>query len=277
MLCAAFPADAAVQSEKRRQEFTQTLTKTFADQSIGLAIFDRFRRLVLFNPALSDLTGLSSGFLTSRPALFDFLDRLREARVMPEPRDYRAWRKALAELEAGAESGTYSDTWTLPDGRTYRVAGRPHPDGAVALLLEDITAEMSLTRRFRAQIEQAQVALDVLDDAVAIFSATGEMTFSNRAYKELWEDYSSESPLGSTAVDATRRWHERTAPTPIWGDFREFVTQGRERSEWTAMVTHRDGRSVFCRFSPQKAGTTIAVFRPSEPTSDSKERLREAV
>ena len=57
-LCTAFRADEAVRSEARRREFTQTLTKTFADLAIGLAIFDRSRRLALFNPALTDLTSL---------------------------------------------------------------------------------------------------------------------------------------------------------------------------------------------------------------------------
>ncbi|NND17360.1 MAG: hypothetical protein HKN98_02155, partial [Silicimonas sp.] len=98
-LCTAFPADEAVRSEARRQEFTQTLTKTFSDLSIGLAIFDRSRRLALFNPAVCDLTSLPVDFLTSRPSLVGFLDQLREKRVMPEPRDYRAWRNSIADLE----------------------------------------------------------------------------------------------------------------------------------------------------------------------------------
>ena len=68
--------------------------------------------------------------------MVNFLDRLRENRVMPEPRDYRTWRNSIAELEAAAQDGTYSETWSLPDGHTYHVTGRPHPDGAVALLFD---------------------------------------------------------------------------------------------------------------------------------------------
>ena len=75
----ALPADAAVRAERALREFVQTLTKTFADLPIGLAIFDRDRNLQLFNPALIDLTGLATGFLTARPTLYAFLDRLREA------------------------------------------------------------------------------------------------------------------------------------------------------------------------------------------------------
>ena len=260
-LCTAFPADEAVRSEARYREFTQTLTKTFSDLAIGLAIFDRSRRLALFNPAVTDLTALPVDFLTSRPSLVTFLDQLREKRVMPEPRDYKAWRRSIADLESAAMDGTYSETWSLPDGRTYRVSGRPHPDGAMALLFEDISAEMSLTRRFRAQIEQSQSIIDALDEAVAIFSATGELTFANAAYNELWSEVSDSCILGTSVLEATRRWHEVTVPTPVWGDFRDFAFQNAERDEWTADVTMRDGRNLTCRFVPHKAGASLAIFQ----------------
>lgn len=260
ILCTAIPANEAVRSEKRRREFTQTLTKTFAELAIGLTIFDRSRHLVLFNPAILDLTNLSTEFLTSRPSLISFLDRLRENRVMPEPRDYTVWREAIAQLEAAAVDGTYSETWSLPDGQTYHVTGRPHPDGAVALLFEDISAEMSLTRHFRLELEQAQSAIDALEDAVAVFSRAGDMTLSNSAYRKLW-NIEQDAFLIGDITEETRRWHELTTPTPIWGDFREFAHTEQEREEWSETVSLRDGRRILCRFLPQKSGATMAVFR----------------
>jgi PAS domain-containing protein len=47
-----------VRAQQAQKNFVQTLTKTFATLSIGLAIFDRNRQLMLFNPALIDLTAL---------------------------------------------------------------------------------------------------------------------------------------------------------------------------------------------------------------------------
>ncbi|WP_134682202.1 PAS-domain containing protein [Paracoccus ravus] len=184
----ALPADAAVRAERSLREFVQTLTKTFADLPIGLAIFDRDRNLQLFNPALIDLTGLSTGFLIARPTLYAFLDRLREARMVPEPRDYRSWRQQISSLEAAAASGRHVEVWSLPGGQTYRVTGRPHPDGAVAFLFEDITSEISLTRKFRAELSLGAEVLNALDDAVAVFAPTGEALTSNRRYAALWGD-----------------------------------------------------------------------------------------
>ena len=276
-LCTAIPADEAVNSESRRREFTQTLTKTFAELAIGLAIFDRSRRLVLFNPALLDLTGLPTDFLTSRPSLVAFLDNLREHRVTPEPRDYRTWRTSIAELEAAAADGTYSETWSLPDGQTYHVTGRPHPDGAVALLFEDISAEMSLTRRFRAEIEQSQAVIDAFDDAVAVFSSVGQLTLSNQAYRALWKTDPDGGLESTDLAEATRQWHALSAPTPIWGDFREFARMAQDREEWTATVTLLDGRTIACRFIPQKAGATMAIFHIQTATKAAATELRKAV
>lgn len=266
VLCTAIPADEAVRAENRRMEFTQTLTKTFAELAIGLAIFDRSRRLVLFNPALLDLTSLPTDFLTSRPSLVGFMDRLRENRVMPEPRDYRSWRTAIAELEAAAVDGTYSETWSLPDGQTYHVTGRPHPDGAVALLFEDISAEMALTRHFRTELELSQSIFDTMDDAFAVFSPAGELALSNQAYRNLW-GVDPDEFLPGDLTETIRRWHEMTAPSPIWGDFREFAQQNADREEWAASASLRDGRRLHCKFTPQKGGATMATFRIAAPAT----------
>ena len=120
----ALPADAEVRAEHSLRQFIQTLTKTFADLPIGLAIFDRERQLALFNPALVDLTSLGAEFLSARPTLFSFLDRLREARMIPEPKNYNTWRQQMAELEQAAASGLLrGDLEPSPPARPTRSPG----------------------------------------------------------------------------------------------------------------------------------------------------------
>lgn len=205
----ALPADAAVRAERSLREFVQTLTKTFADLPIGLAIFDRDRNLQLFNPALIDLTGLAAGFLIARPTLYAFLDRLREARMVPEPKDYRSWRNQMSSLEAAASTGHHVETWSLPGGQTYRVTGRPHPDGAVAFLFEDITSEISLTRKFRADLLLGAEVLDALEDAVAVFAANGDLLVLNRSYATLWG-----ATTGDTLDDQLAIWAAACGHSP---------------------------------------------------------------
>lgn len=113
--------DLLVEAEIAQRNFVQTLTKTFAHLPIGLAVFDRNRQLVLFNPALVDLTNLPSNFLSARPNLLSFFDHLRENRMIPEPKNYQTWRAQLADVIAAAKNDRYSETWNLPSGLTYKI------------------------------------------------------------------------------------------------------------------------------------------------------------
>ena len=259
-LCYATDVNAVVDAEAAQRNFVQTLTKTFAQLSIGLAIFDRTRQLALFNPALIDLTALPADFLSGRPSLLSFFDRLRDSAMMPEPKDYASWRKQLAELVEAAASGQYQETWSLPSGSTYSVSGRPHPDGAVAFLFEDITAEVTLTRRFRAELEQNQAVLDALDRAIAVFAPDGTLTFCNAAYRDLWGVDPDSSFAQFTVVDATRGWQDKCLATPTWGELRDFVSSRENRSDWSAEVRMRGGPRLDCTVRPIQNGATMVEF-----------------
>ncbi|SDD45386.1 PAS domain-containing protein [Paracoccus isoporae] len=222
----ALPADATVQVEESLRNFLQTLTKTFAELPIGLAIFDRGRQLQLFNPALIDLTGLSAGFLTSRPSLYSVLDQLRELRMVPEPRDYRSWRKQITTLEAAAAAGYHAESWSLPGGRTYRVTGRPHPGGAIAFLFEDITTEVSLTRKFRAELALGTQVLDGLEQALIVFNAVGQTVTVNRAYREL---RTTDPP--ERVAEALRQWQGEWNEAPGLSQLETALTRADEAGQ----------------------------------------------
>ena len=251
-----------VSAELAQRNFVQTLSKTFAHLPIGLAVFDRDRRLVLFNPALIDLTRLQADFLSTRPNLMSFLDQLRERRMMPEPKNYVSWREKLGEMIAAARDDRFCETWTLDSGLTYKVTGRPHPDGAVAFLFEDISAEISLTRRFRSELELTQSVIDSIEDGIAVFSQMGVLTISNDAYRQLW-GHSPDNTLRETNImDATRRWQIACEPTPIWPQIRDFVLTMRERSTWETDIVLDTGDAYLCRVEPVAGGATLLRFRP---------------
>lgn len=256
-LCYALPADALVRAESSLRDFIQTLSKTFADLPIGLAIFDRKRQLQLFNPALTDLTLVPSEFLLARPTLHAFLDRLRETRMMPEPRDYISWRQRMTDLEAAAASGFHSETWSLPRGQTYRVTGRPHPDGAVAFLFEDISSEIAVTRRFRAELELSQNVFDRLDTAIAVFGATGDLMMSNAPYDRLW-GVEPESSLGRvTWLDSIALWQRASEPAPFWTWAKAFAPKS---GPVEGAVQLNDGRTLACRIATIPGGAVMASF-----------------
>lgn len=255
VLFSARPIDRLVQAEASLRDFVQTLSKTFAALPIGLAVFDRKRELVMFNPALVSISMLEPSDLSRRPTLRSFLDQLRERRRMPEQRDYRSWRDEIARLEQGAAEGTYQELWTLPGGESLRVTGRPHPDGAIAFMFEDISKEISVTRRFRADLELDRAILDDLAAAFVVFDRDGKVLRTNTAYEAMWEE-DAEVPL----TEATRRWQDAFEPTGLWGDIRQFAGHEKDRAAWSEMVRARDGTLVQCRVSPLRGGHTAVWF-----------------
>lgn len=269
----ALPADTLVRAEVSLREFVQTLTKTFAHLPTGLAVFDCDRRLALFNPALTDLSALEPQFLSGRPTLFEFLDKLRQKQRAPEPKDFKSWRRQIVDLESAAASGTYHETWSLPTGQTYRVTGRPHPDGAIAFLFEDISSEISLTRRFRAELKLDQAIFDSLDEAIAVFSGSGSMVQHNAAYRRLW-NHDPDQTLGDTGiVEAIGIWQTACAPSEVWQDLQDFAVRKAERSEWSADLHCRSGRTLSCRFVPLTGQATLIAFNVGTETADTPPAL----
>lgn len=251
---------ALIRAEEAQRDFVQTLTKTFAHLSIGLAIFNRDRQLALFNPALTDLTGLSVSFLSPRPTIDSFFDALRENRKMPEPKNYKTWRQRMADLITAAEIGKFEETWTLESGQTYSVKGRPHPDGAIAFLIEDISAEVSLARSFRAELEQGQNLVDTFEDALAVFSQSGQLTFSNKAYDHLWGFQGDTSFIDVTITDAVKLWKDKSLPNPLWQDLHDAVMTLHDRNEWTMPVCLTGQSPMLCKIVPIASGATVIRF-----------------
>lgn len=256
----ASEANAIVRAEVAQRDFMQTLSNTFAQLSTGLAIFDKRRRLVTFNPALLELTDLPFDFLSARPSVDMFLDRMRETQMLPEPKDYTTWRDQFTALEVAAKNGTYCDNWSLPDGQTYRVTGRPHPDGAIALLFEDISAEVSLTRRFRADIETGQAVLDSFSEAVVVFSNSGTLVMNNNAYAELWGRAGDQMMDRHDLRTELRLWQNHCTPSPLWSKLRKFSGHPCDRVDVRGSVILEDGRHISCLATPISGGMTLIKF-----------------
>ncbi|MBN8292200.1 PAS-domain containing protein [Rhodobacter sp. NTK016B] len=271
----AVPADAAHRAERAKHEFVQTLTKTFATLPIGLAVFDRSRRLQMFNPALTDLTGLEPEFLLSKPGIEGFLNRMRDKHVLPEPRDYRSWAKRLLDIEMSAPTGGFEETWSLSSGQTFRVSANPHPDGALAFLIEDITSETHLTRNVRAEMETSQSVLNQLDDAIAVFAPNGELLLTNTAFSELWTLDGEETLTAVTLPEALENWREAGDDPELWNKVAALTRA--PRSEATAirgLMRLPDGETLQVDARRTSTGAVMITFAPRERPAPESSRAQ---
>lgn len=258
------PVDQTVRAEIALRDMVQNLTRAFSHVPVGIAVFDPQRRLNMFNPALLDLTGLPAELLSARPTLIALMDAMRDRNMLPEPRDYRTWRRKLAGMESAAASGQFEEDWTLPGGQTYRILGRPQPDGSLVLMLNDISTEVTRVQRYRADLELGQAVIDAVDDAIAVFAPTGQLAMSNAAYGRLWGHDHGEGLESATVGDIATFWQSCTIPSPIWQRLAEFVTRDGDEPAWEDLTRLTDGRLIFCEVKPLAGGATLATFRLRE-------------
>jgi PAS domain-containing protein len=273
-VCHATRINALVNAENARLNFVQTLTKTFAHLPTGLAIFDRNEQLALFNPALVDLSGLSGAYLSGQPTMLSFFDQLRENRRMPEPKNYANWRDEIGSLIRAASDDGYHETWTLEDGRTFNVQGRPHPDGATAFLIDDITASIMITRNFRKELEMGQNLLDTIDDAIAVFSRSGVLTLCNAVYRDLWDQNPETSFADVTIHDAIRVWGAVADQQADWSGIEDFVTSFEDPEPLELNTISVAGRRFDCQLRAIAPGARMVRFKARSPVQSARKTAR---
>ncbi|WP_428513724.1 PAS-domain containing protein [Roseovarius sp.] len=253
-------------AEALRREFIQTLTKIFANLTTGLAVFDRHRNLALFNPALLDLTGLPAPILSSQPSLIQFFDSLRDNRVLPEPKNYASWRNQIETMISSAAGGLYLEDWNLPNGMTYRVTGRPHPDGAIAFLFEDITDNVSLARHFRSQISLCEAVLDASDEAKIVFGPDNIVSLCNRPCRQLLDIDPDASFADMTLREVVTVCGEFLPRDGVWGRVEQAVLN---RAALEETLPQPGGSTLICRVGHLPGNSAIITLLAQHGTSRS--------
>ena len=97
--------------------------RTLDNLATGVAIFGADGRLTFYNAAFRSLWDLDVGFLDQGPSDSAILDRLRDARRLPEQQDFRKWKAELHEAYRATEAG--STNGTCPTAA--RCASSPRP------------------------------------------------------------------------------------------------------------------------------------------------------
>jgi len=178
-LYVAIDATETIEARKAQTATLRTFVQIFAQLSIGFAIFDENRQLSIYNPSISELSGLDPVFLTGKPTLLRLVEEMRQKGRTPEPKDFEDLRETIRKLERAAEGGTYEVVWTLADGQSLRITARPYQTGSIALLIEDVSSELALTRRYRTEVTLYQDLFEMVDKPTFVFSADGRFITSN--------------------------------------------------------------------------------------------------
>jgi PAS domain-containing protein len=273
----AIPADAAAAAEARLRSFRQAMARSFAALPTGIAVFDAARRLQTFNPAIPDITGLGVEFLSQRPNLMAFLDALRDQAMIPEPKDYKAWRRRMAGLERAASAGAFREDWVLPGGRSIRLTGVPHPDGALALMFDDVSQQEDNALRLRHERDLLAEGLAGLALPVLVVAQGGRVIATSATYSAIWDQGFAAFGSPMDVRGHLRAWAAAALPSTIWPRLEAAVFRaGAATAAFAGEVRLRDGRllALSCRpaaggvvlqfdLAPQAGRADLAIVEPA--------------
>lgn len=172
--------------------------------SSGVAQFGRERGLIFFNQPFARLFGLAPEFLADRPEFDRVIDAMRDARKLPEPRDFPSWKAERREWFTAGLFGIEED-WELPDRRHLRVLAQPLPDGGLLVIFEDLTRQIMLESDRERMVQVQNTTFDNLAEGIAVFASNRRLKLWNDRFRTLWDlplETLEERPLVETLASA---------------------------------------------------------------------------
>ncbi len=247
--------------EARLQQHADAHADTLDKLQTAVAIFGRDQKLSFYNKAFVKLWGLPETFLDRHPGEGEFLDRLREARKLPEQRDYPAWKRArLALYRDGARENSNEETWHIPGGQTIRVVTQPHPFGGLTFLYEDVTARLNLQSDYNTLVKVQSATLNTLSEGVAVFGPDGKLKLHNAAFARIWEfdrdDLEGEPHLRTIAALS----RDKFGDCAIWDQLIQAIMAGASARE-LGDVERSDRSILSLSTSPLPDGATLVTFK----------------
>ena len=186
------------ETEEVRAELERTLkshAETLDHLATPVAIFDGNRRLQFYNQAFVQLWQLDIAFLESKPDNSELLDRLRAAKKLPEPLNWKSWKESVLSVYRALD--TQSDLWHLPNGQILRVFATAHPQGGATWVFENLTEQVDLETRYNTLVKVQGETIDHLSEGVAVFGPDGRIQLSNPAFRALWGITEAEAKPGT--------------------------------------------------------------------------------
>lgn len=236
----------------------QSLTQLIEALPMGVAIFDDAGRLAAHNGIYARLWSLPSTYLDAGPSESELLDRLRDARQLPEQRDFAAWKREQLSLPA---DGAQEEFWHLPQGRSLRIVKQPHLGGGKLVLFEDISEKLILKTSLNLLLQVQKATLDTLDEGVAIFGPEGRLLLHNAHFSALWRLTEEELAGQPHYGDIARFCAARLGPDETWGVVAASVSEiTTDPSVKWRKIRRADGRIVALSLSRLPNGATIATF-----------------
>lgn len=179
----------ASETEQLRDTLTRHIRahdETLNNLDEAIVIFGADQGMSFHNTAFADLFRLEQSWFKNRRSHSEWLDHLREKRRLPQQFDYSEWKKNEISYYTDWPQEVPDEIWTLPDGKTLRLARMRDPRGGISLLFSDITNTVTLQSQFNTLINVQKATLDKLSEGITVFGTDGRLKICNTAFVKLW-------------------------------------------------------------------------------------------
>ncbi len=153
--------------------------------SSAVVIFSSDQRLEFYNQAVMDIFKLDYKWLETRPTHSELLNRLRDARQLPEKKDFNAWKTKVLDDYKNLVEPKVSLLY-LPDDKVLRIAASPYLDGGLIFVMDDVTDKIALERSYNTSLAVQRETLNNLQEGVALIASNGEIELYNLNFAEMW-------------------------------------------------------------------------------------------
>lgn len=270
----ALDITALAEAERDLKRHLEGHSDTLNRLASPVAIFGPDRRLKFYNRAFRQLWGLEESFLDTEPGEGELLEVLREARRLPEQADFRAWKQQRLDLYTRNEPT--DELWHLPDGRTLRVIGQPHPFGGLLYLYENVTDQLKLESSLTTAQHVQTETLEKLYEGVAVFGQDGRLKLHNPAFRRIWQ-LEAQQLAGEPHIDDIIEWcRPLLDDDEAWAALKARLTSGGEdRKTRTGRLERPDGSVIDFASVPLPDGNTLLTYMDVTDTSRIERALRE--
>lgn len=225
----------------------------------GIAIFGADQRLRYANAAWRELWQFDETFLAEKPDEEAILDRLRAKRLLPEEKNFTAWKK---EFLSRSRTGQYDTKWYLPNGRVIRIASLLSVDSGHTLICENLSEIEELRAHFSSNQRTQRETFEALTDGVAVFGSNGRLQMFNPAFAALWHIEQAGFIDRHPHIDDIVRWfgdiHRDEA---LWSRLKACIhALGEDRTLMKERFTRGDGKAIDLSCKPLPGGSTLVTF-----------------
>ena len=182
----AFPIDDEGELDSKLKRHISAHFGVLENLTTAIVIFDADKKLSFYNKPFVNLFGFASTWLDEAPFYPEFLDALREKRMLPESRDFKAYKSSELEL-FGSLLEPCESLLYLPMGKILRRFMIPYGLGGLLISYEDVTDRKALEASYETSISTQRATIDNIREAVAMFDAEENLNLYNSNYLKLWK------------------------------------------------------------------------------------------